>query len=77
MVEDIPFHRNLVKHDTEDIGEVFVRAKKYIRLEGIQKKKPSTSVATISAVTVKVQEPRLDDVSRPKHNKKVGSKYTF
>lgn len=70
LVEDSPLHHNLMKHAIKDIDEVFIRAKKYIRLESIHNKKPSTSVATVSIVLMKVQEPWTNDNPRLRQSKK-------
>lgn len=50
LMKDTPLHRNLIKYDTKDIDHALLRAKRYIRLEDIQKNKIVVFVATISPV---------------------------
>lgn len=54
LVKDIPLHCNLAKHDIEEIDKVLFRAEKYVRLECIQKKKASPSIATSSAILTRL-----------------------
>lgn len=74
LIKDIPLHHNLVKYD---VG-VLLRAKRYIKLEGIQKNKPVIFVAAMSSIPSRMDETRkLEEMTSPPKWKAETAKYSF
>lgn len=63
LIEHSPLQHNLVKY-VEDIDDALVRAERYVRLEGIQKR-PTGSMTTIFATSLRIEELRTAEYATP------------